>query len=70
MVLFDWSNNTNNTDLIIPLGLDVKTDGSVFEEKSSLKMLRFSFSSKLDWTFYIISIAKNAFKKLELSFVL
>ena len=66
MVLFDWSNNTNNTDLIITLGLDVKTDGSVFEEKSSLKMLRFSFSSKLDWTFYIISIAKNAFKKLEL----
>ena len=65
MVLFDWSNNTNNTDLIITLGLDVKTDGSVFEEKSSLKMLRFSFSSKLDWTFYIISIAKNAFKKLE-----
>ena len=66
MVLFDWSNNTNNTDLIITLGLYVKTDGSVFEEKSSLKMLRFSFSSKLDWTFYIISIAKNAFKKLEL----
>ena len=66
MVLFDWSNNTNNTDLIITLGLDVKTDGSVFEDKSSLKMLRFSFSSKLDWTFYIISIAKNAFKKLEL----
>ena len=65
MVLFDWSNNTNNTDLIITLGLDVKTDGSVFEEKSSLKMLRFSFSFKLDWTFYIISIAKNAFKKLE-----
>ena len=66
MVLFDWSNNTNNTDLIITLGLDMKTDGSVFEEKSSLKMFRFSFSSKLDWTFYIISIAKNAFKKLEL----
>ena len=64
MVLFDWSNNTNNTDLIITLGLDVKTDGSVVEEKLSLKMLGFSFSSKLDWTFYIISIAKNAFQKI------
>ena len=29
-------------------GIGVKTDGSVFEEKSSLKTLWFAFSSKLD----------------------
>ena len=38
--------------------------GTDFEEKSSLKMLGLSFSSKLDWGSYIISIAKTASKKL------
>ena len=38
-------------------------DGSVLEEKSSLKMLGSTFSSKLDWGSYIISVAKIAFKK-------
>ena len=38
-------------------------DGSVLEEKSSLKMLGLTFSSKLDWGSYIISIAKTASKK-------
>ena len=37
-------------------------DGSVLEEKSSFKMLGLTFSSKLDWDFYIISIAKTASK--------
>ena len=32
LVSFDWSNNTGT--------IDVKMDGSVFEEKSSFKMLR------------------------------
>ena len=41
----------------------MKTDGSVFEEKSSFKMLGLSFSSQLDWSSYIISIAKTASKK-------
>ena len=39
-------------------------DGSVLEEKSSCKMLGLSFSSKLDWGFYIISIAKTASKTI------
>ena len=39
-------------------------DGSVLEEKSSFKMLGLTFSSKLDWGSYIISIAETAFKKI------
>ena len=42
----------------------MKNDGSVLEEKSSFKMLGLTFSSKLDWGFYIISITKTAFKKI------
>ena len=37
-------------------------DGSVLEEKSSFKMLGLTFSSKLDWSSYIISIAKTTSK--------
>ena len=37
-------------------------DGSVLE--SSFKMLELTFSSKLDWGSYIISIAKTASKKI------
>ena len=39
-------------------------DGSVLEEKSSFKMLGLTFSSKLDWGSYIISIDKPASKKI------
>ena len=39
-------------------------DGSVLKEKSSFKMLGLTFSSKLDWGSYIISIAKTASKKI------
>ena len=56
LVLFDWSNN-NGT-------IDVKMGGSTLEEKSSFKMLGLTFSSKLDWGSYIISIAKTAYKKI------
>ena len=49
--------------------VDVEMDGSVLEEKSSFKMLGLTFSSKLDWGVYIISIAKSASKKLEPWFV-
>ena len=52
LVSFDRSINTG--------AIDVKMDGSVLEEKSSFKMLGLSFSSKLDWSSYIISIAKTA----------
>ena len=62
MVVFDWSNNTGS--------IDVKMDGSVLEEKSSFKMLGLTFSSKLDWGSYIISIAKTASKKIVALFVL
>ena len=33
-------------------------------EKSSFKMLGLTFSSRLDWDSYIISIAKTASKKI------
>ena len=39
-------------------------NGSVLEEESSFKMLGLTFSSKLDWGSYIISIAKTASKKI------
>ena len=41
LVSFDQSNNTDT--------IDAKMDGSVLEEKSSLKMLGLTFFSKLDW---------------------
>ena len=56
LVLFDRSNNN--------VSIDVKMDESVLEEKSSFKMLGLTFSSKLDWGSYIISIAKTASKKI------
>ena len=52
----DWSNSTGN--------IDMKTDGSVLEEKLSFKMLGLTFSFKLNWGSYIISIAKTAPKKI------
>ena len=45
--------------------VDVKNDGFVLEEKSSFKMLGLTFSSKLDWGSYIISITKTSLRKLE-----
>ena len=38
--------------------------GSVLEKKLSFKMLGLTFSSKLDWDSYIISIAKAASKNI------
>ena len=57
LVLFDWSNNIG--------AIDVKMDGSVLEKNSSFKILGLTFSSKLDWGTYIISIAKTFSKKIE-----
>ena len=56
LVLLDQSNNNGS--------IDVKMNGSVLEKKSSFKMLGLTFSSKLDWDSYIISIAKTASKKI------
>ena len=39
-------------------------DWSVLEEKSSFKMMGLTFSCKLNWGSYIISIAKTASKKI------
>ena len=39
-------------------------DGSVLEEKSSFKMLELTFSSKLDWGSFIISITITSSKKI------
>ena len=55
--MFDQSSNNGS--------IDVKTDGSVLEEKSPFKMLGLTFSSKLDWGSYIASIAKTSCKKVE-----
>ena len=56
LVSFDQSDNTGS--------IDVKMDGSFFVEKSSLKILGLTYSSKLDWGSYIISIAKTTSKKI------
>ena len=55
LVLFDCSNNTGT--------IGVKMDVSVLEEKSPFKIVGLTFSSKLDWGSYIISIAQTASKK-------
>ena len=62
LVSFDQSNNTGSIDL--------RMDVSVLEEKSFFKMLRLTFSSKLNWGSYIIFIAKKAFKKIGALFIL
>ena len=56
LVSFDRSKNTG--------AIDMKMDGSVREEKTSFKMLGLTFSSKLDWGSYIVSIATTASKKI------
>ena len=61
LVSFDWSNNSGD--------IDVKMSGSVFEKKSYFKMLGLSFSSKLNWGSYIVSIAKTTSKKIRAGFI-
>ena len=40
-------------------------DGSVLDEKSYFKIMGLTFSSKMDWGSWIISIAKTASRKIE-----
>ena len=47
LILCDQSNNSS---------IDVKMNGSVLDEKSSFKMLELTFSYKLDWDSYYISL--------------
>ena len=56
LVSFHQSHNTG--------AMDVEMDGYVLEEKSFLKILGLTFSSKWDWGSYTISIAKTASKKI------
>ena len=56
VISFDGSNSIG--------AIDVKMDGFVLEE-ISFKILGWTFSSKLDWGSYIISIAKTSYKKIE-----
>ena len=52
LVSFGWHNNTG--------AIDGKMDGSVLEEKPSFMMLVLTFSFKLNWRSYIITIVKTA----------
>ena len=56
LISFDWPKNIR--------AIDVKMDGYVLMEKSTIKMLELTFSFKLDWGSYIISTAKTASKKI------
>ena len=56
LVSFGRSNNIG--------AIDMKMDGSVPEQKLSFKMLRLTFSSKLDLGFNIISTGKTTSKKI------
>ena len=56
LVSFDRSNDNGSINL--------KMGGSILEGKLSFKMLGLTFSSKLDWGSYIMSIAKTATKKI------
>ena len=54
--MFHLSNNTG--------AIDVEMDWFVLTENLSFNKLGLTFSSKLDWGSYIISIAKSASKKI------
>ena len=57
LVLLNQSSNTGSVDL--------RNDGSSLEEKLSFKMLWLTFSFKLSWDSYIISITKTTSRILE-----
>ena len=44
--------------------IDVKIDGFILKEKSSFEILGLSFSSKTDWSSYIVYVAKTTLKKI------
>ena len=56
LVSFDQSNNSG--------AIDLKMNGSAFEELSSFKMLWLSFSYQLDWDSCIVSIVRTLFMKI------
>ena len=58
----DWFHLTGLITLVLN---GVKMDGCILNENSSVKMLEVTFSSKLDWSSYVISIAKTVSRKME-----
>ena len=56
VVLFLQSNNVK---------IDMEMDGSVLEERSSVKISVLSFSSKLEWGSYIISVEFSLYRMLS-----
>ena len=57
LVSFDKSNNTG--------AIDVKTDGSILEEKSSFNVPGLTFSSKFDWGLTLSLLLKLPPRKLK-----
>ena len=57
LLLFDWCNNTG--------AIDVKMVGSFLDEKPSFKILRLTFSFKLDWGLTLSLLLKLLPRKLE-----
>ena len=55
LIFFDLSNNTGV--------IDVKMDRPILEENSSFMLLGLTSSSKLDWGYYITSIATTISNK-------
>ena len=55
-VLHTQSDNTGT--------IDMKMNGCLLEEKLSFQILGLTFSSKLNWGSYLISIAKTVSKKI------
>ena len=49
---------------ILMVFIDVNVNSSVLEDKLPLKMLELPFSSKLDWSSYIVTTAKTASMKI------
>ena len=56
LVSFETSSNCG--------AINVITDGSVLDEKSSFKIMGHIFSFKLDWCCYTVNIGKTAPKKI------
>ena len=50
------------------VAIDIKVNGSLLDEKSSVKMLGLPFFYKLDWFSYFVFIMKSSDIKLWVSF--
>ena len=55
--------NSQSAKNIPSMKIKITVNSSVLNKRSSFKILRLSFSSKLDRDFYIVSMTKTASKK-------